>query len=496
MDITKIHDIDKYLQELDIIKKNTIIIISVKDTLGLNLRIKSAELLKELGIHYDLNNKHGHVYYAIISHGELIVEKLSDLDGTISETITLNENCIYVKSSVYLKENISIIDIDGVDYSINLRGINIVVYDDIENQIVDTVCFDTHVKANICYRHNNKLFLAISSMSNQIQILKNSLAKLSHQIDELNNKSTTDFYRNEMILWQIYKVSGENDYAARKRFFRSLPQATGTLRKIQLAGLILLIKFDQICRDNNIEYWISFGTLIGAVRHNGFIPWDDDTDVGMLREDIYKLQNALKDNKDFYVDEFYAVRHSFPSNLNHNYQFHFAKKGTPYSLDIFVYDYTDKLDNTVIEKLKNTKKQMGDESLSLVSRIDTKIKEREKSKQYGDEFQKLFEKYYCEQKRIIGDVEQRKYMIWAIDNTMYAPAYRSYLPTTYVFPLTEIEFEGHSFMAPNDPEAYANILFKDIYRIPDDILSHTHFTLTDKQIDILNEVIEEYRDCI
>lgn len=62
-----------------------------------------------------------------------------------------------------------------------------------------------------------------------------------------------------------------------------------SLREIQLGELHLLQLFDKICKKHHLTYSLVFGTLIGAVRHHGFIPWDDDLDVCMPREDYEKF---------------------------------------------------------------------------------------------------------------------------------------------------------------------------------------------------------------
>lgn len=60
---------------------------------------------------------------------------------------------------------------------------------------------------------------------------------------------------------------------------------TLSLREIQLASLEILKVIDSICRANGFRYYLAYGTLIGAVRHHGFIPWDDDIDIQMPRPD-------------------------------------------------------------------------------------------------------------------------------------------------------------------------------------------------------------------
>ena len=78
-----------------------------------------------------------------------------------------------------------------------------------------------------------------------------------------------------------------------KNMFKSKRYDDETLKHLQKVQLMMLKDFIKICEENNILYFVIGGTLLGTVRHGGFIPWDDDIDVLMFREDFEKLNNIM-----------------------------------------------------------------------------------------------------------------------------------------------------------------------------------------------------------
>lgn len=127
------------------------------------------------------------------------------------------------------------------------------------------------------------------------------------------------------------------------------------LKQIQLD----ILKFvDAFCKKNNLRYFLAYGTLLGAVRHQGYIPWDDDIDILMFREDYEKFVTTFKDSK-------YKV---FATEVNHNYPYPFAKVGdtrtyfeeeikdvidTGVNIDVFPLDYLPKDKIEKIRKKRN-----------------------------------------------------------------------------------------------------------------------------------------------
>lgn len=88
-----------------------------------------------------------------------------------------------------------------------------------------------------------------------------------------------------------------------KKFFRreirSGYEVSEKMKKVWAVQLDLLDYFDKLCRKHNLRYYVDYGTLLGAVRHQGFIPWDDDIDVVMFRDEYEKLKMIAQDEIEF-----------------------------------------------------------------------------------------------------------------------------------------------------------------------------------------------------
>ncbi|KXB58205.1 hypothetical protein HMPREF1871_00593 [Gemelliphila asaccharolytica] len=70
-----------------------------------------------------------------------------------------------------------------------------------------------------------------------------------------------------------------------------------TLEELREVQIGILKYIDKVCKENNLTYFLNYGSLIGAVRHKGFIPWDDDVDISMPREDYEKFIKICENKK-------------------------------------------------------------------------------------------------------------------------------------------------------------------------------------------------------
>lgn len=340
-------------------------------------------------------------------------------------------------------------------------------------------------------RNNMKLFNFFRKNHKDSEINLNSeFQKLSKKIDDTLLLLKTEHTKTEMLLWSIYKNSDESIVDAKKRFFYNLEKQNKDIEKCQKNGIILLYNLDAICKQYNINYWISFGTLLGAVRHKGFIPWDDDIDIGMLREDIEKLKQVLKDNKDFYVDEFFCIEHKAPF-MQRCVKFKHREFNSVSDLDIFVYDRCVDFNDDKLHKLHDAYKMMGKEAYQ-------KLKDNKKNMNgiatYSKDtiYQNIFDYYKKTTEEFISYDNNGSYLIYNLDNVKTNSGTNSFTRYDMIFPLKPIVFENMKLLGPNKPELYANKIYNDMYSLPDDMLTHNHFVLNEDSRTQYDEIIKKY----
>lgn len=279
------------------------------------------------------------------------------------------------------------------------------------------------------------------------------------------------------------KSMKENPYYEYKKNnidIRTLPPATGQIRDIQLANLALLKELDYVCKQNGLNYWLDAGTLIGAIRHKGFIPWDDDIDVGMLRDDYNKIIKAFQvysRNPDIYAD--YYRDKTNPAQMiikiqHRNCQYLFV--------DIFPFDvYGNAMtEEKQLEKTKYIK--------SIIEEIKSKasfaINNNDTIKNNAD----------IMQNRILTEVIPPDItstdLVWGID---FQHRWNNWF-TNYnvVFPLKTIHFEGSEFMCMNNPDKFLTRVYGDYMAYPKKIgYGHSAYVeLTDKDKKVIQELKE------
>ena len=209
------------------------------------------------------------------------------------------------------------------------------------------------------------------------------------------------------------------------------------LRKYQLHLADTLKEFDRFCRAHDIVYYLAYGTLLGAVRHKGFIPWDDDADIWMDRENYKKLSELM-----------IGENHELTDKLRVDMGIRPLLWSPPFAdIDIFILDESP--DNPILRVIKEYATMFMYAMVKCRGRIDAR-----KFGKFKPYF--LLLPFSFVHKKNTWKEKYEKVQQWFPQKGKYVQVYnsvisdikRKYPASDGIWEPIELEFEGYKLMAP------------------------------------------------
>lgn len=237
-----------------------------------------------------------------------------------------------------------------------------------------------------------------------------------------------------------------------------LPSARGWLRDLQLANLAILREIDRVCSKCGITYWLDSGSLLGAVRHEGYIPWDDDVDIGMMRQDLERFKELFeRECREGYYLELYFLELHLIVKVRH--------RAVPHCfVDIFVFDYYNRRIESVEERMELTQWVREQQFRFPIAKTREGIEAYCAS--WRDE--KLL-------KGRLPNPEEKPDIFFGIEFlTSYPRSF--FFEYETMFPTRKIRFEGYEFSAPQRPHRYLTYSYGNYMSAPSK-MANSHVSL-------------------
>ena len=227
------------------------------------------------------------------------------------------------------------------------------------------------------------------------------------------------------------------------------------LRQYQLHLLDTLKEFDAFCREQGIVYYLAYGSLLGTVRHKGFIPWDDDADLWMDRENYTKLEKLMKGEHHQLTENVYVAMGIRPELWSPPYAY----------VDIFILDESP--DNALLRTIKEWAAKFMYAMVKCRGRID--MHKKGKFKPYYVLLPLAYlhssdvwkEKY----KRVSQWFPKRGKMV-QVFNEVFSGIKRRYPSDADVWKPVEMEFEGSKLLVPQGWDTLLTIRYGDYMTLP------------------------------
>lgn len=243
-------------------------------------------------------------------------------------------------------------------------------------------------------------------------------------------------------------------------------------KKIWAIEIDLLIQFDKVCREIGVGYHVSFGGLLGIVRHGGFIPWDDDLDVCMFREDYDKLISScqgrfqhpyflqIPGKDDGYYFSFTRLCNSNTTCIPETFRYQKYNKGV--ALDIFVLDNCleteaennhEAIKSLILENSTNMRRSNPHPSERDIVRMNMYPASDPDS--VNERIDMLSQKY--------RNTDTRKCAIFQMAIYSYA---KMVWDKQDLKDLMDVDFYGHKVMIPRNSDRVLEVTYGDYMQMP------------------------------